>query len=761
MDNSAYHSLLEQFLQAPDEMELQAIIEKNLTKLDMDFDDWLENQASLSGEDDSQLAQKFITIRRLIQRMVCLGNYQNAVFDESAPVNAKELLLGLERKVELGESSLETAAEQGAHRLAASSWKDSSMDLVEMIENIHYSQDKSAFVTRAELLYRITQRNPDPLISEMHQVILRVLSDKAMKLRAIHEFEQALQYYDRVIAISRENRNSLGLCIGLMSKGDVCQVNLSSRDYPEHLSQAEGYYLQALEVCTQAELALDWQADILLELGKTFNGQRHYKKAIERLEECLSLYRSGYSHQEQNVYSCLFELSEAALNAGDFSAASIYIKESIKNTSSPEERAARLARLTTVLGYLADDEGAEKAIAEAVQIVEELSIQKPIHDLRSTVYGVLGTYQTRSADFQGAIDAFKIAIEAAEAGSCEGDEARWRSNLGQIYMYLNQWEQAESLFKTAGWVHAKLDDNLGVANLAMNVGYLRTHQGELDEAAEIFSLAFTLFYQVQHPGDMLFPVIALCRIYKEKGNLQRAEACIHYCLAEAESLGSPRIRFYALGELAALKAARMQFAEAIDCYQKAVALAQQAGEIMAEQEFRISYGKLLEQNASSPDMVEIEYRRAVELQEIARGRFRIVERRIQFQNRSEESYARLVLLLSKRQHRKNSLADAFNFSERARSRTLIELLSRRPIRYPLSMDIKLAQQEKELLVQLSRLEISDEVGTEPAKRYMQLSKELEEIWHEMAEQDIACRDYVDLRRTPLISLEEIKELLAD
>jgi hypothetical protein len=175
---------------------------------------------------------------------------------------------------------------------------------------------------------------------------------------------------------------------------------------------------------------------------------------------------------------------------------------------------------------------------------------------------------------------------------------------------------------------------------------------------------------------------------------------------------------------------------------------------------------LFEGTLSEPEKAEEDYQRAIELYESMRGLFRAIERRMQMQNQSEEAYVLLIRLLSKRSELAEARSKAFVYSERARSRTLVELLSRRPVRRPASLPQELASSEESLLRQLLRLEASEnaeetaeDVGLEVAQRYAQLSQELNKVWDEMAKIDKACSDYVDLRRLPLVDVAEIAGLL--
>ncbi|MGH9838461.1 MAG: hypothetical protein ACREEM_06730, partial [Blastocatellia bacterium] len=101
----SFQQLLDQILQAGDQA-LPGIIERNLTRLDDDFDEWLQER--IGGAIPSQL-DRLEAICSAIRHQRLYGNYRRAEFDETSPENAKEILLALARRIERGEETLPAA----------------------------------------------------------------------------------------------------------------------------------------------------------------------------------------------------------------------------------------------------------------------------------------------------------------------------------------------------------------------------------------------------------------------------------------------------------------------------------------------------------------------------------------------------------------------------------------------------------------------------------------------------------------------------
>ena len=215
-----------------------------------------------------------------------------------------------------------------------------------------------------------------------------------------------------------------------------------------------------------------------------------------------------------------------------------------------------------------------------------------------------------------------------------------------------------------------------------------------------------------------------------------------------------------MGLLTELQMDQNQLTEALDTSKKAVALAHETGELWIEPIMRVHRGELLEKQLSL-QAAEQEYRQAVELIEAMRGQLRNSEQRIQLQGSLSPPYEPLVRLLCGQTTNPRAICEAFSFAERARSRTLVELLSRTEIRPPTTLPSSLVAREAQLLEQLLQIEESENFGVELAQQHQQLNQELKKLWDDMELIDEDCRDYVALRRTPAVDIQAILELLRD
>jgi CHAT domain-containing protein len=156
----------------------------------------------------------------------------------------------------------------------------------------------------------------------------------------------------------------------------------------------------------------------------------------------------------------------------------------------------------------------------------------------------------------------------------------------------------------------------------------------------------------------------------------------------------------------------------------------------------VARGRLHEQHGDR-DEAEADYRQALDLLDKSRGGLRSYDDRASFQLQAEAAGGALVRLLAGQQGREGA---AFEAAERARSRTLLDDLSRSPFHPPPDVPANLAEEERDLLAQLRQKE---RTGSASAEQYDELSRQLAGVWDRIrAVAGESARAYVALRQAP-------------
>ncbi len=757
MNENAYHPLLDQLVRISDRDELRAATIRHWPEFDIHFLQALWTQTTLA-QSDPLLPAIYKLIDATVQDLAKEHAQQGRSDEHGALSDVYRILFGLSRSVGRGELELPAAVERGVEMISATDGSDLRLHFEMLMQDVEAAPLTYHFSSVAELVYRIGRRFPEMHNAPLYEFAFNCFSLEIRRRRGRGEFAEALSACERLAALAKDNGQREDHCLCLMTLGDICRVQLGPPEFPNHLVKALQYYEGALQVCEGAKLGTEVRAAILQEMARALAKHGSPGQGVERLREVLSLLRSDGNNDPVKICGCLAELADMCSAAGDYPSAIEYLETAIPLTPNDQARAVLLASLAA-LQSSQSGEKSEESLSEATQLIERLTGEAEGNRLRGAVYGMLGLHHMRTGNLQGALDAYTLAIEDARATGDEYTEARWRSNLAQVYMTLGQWADADAALKISAVVHYRGGDLQGAANLMTNYGHLYLGQGEPLRAATLWADAYVLFHLAQNPVEMGAVAINLGRVYTERGAWSLAETCFRYGLAKAEVAHSLRNKLYALSEIAELQAKKGEVEQAEMSYRQAIDFARQTGELSGEQELRTEYGRLLEERLNRPLEAAEEYGRAIKLQERIRGRFRSVERRVQFQSYSENATSRIVRLLCKQPHRADTLEKAFGYAEGARSRTFAELLSRRGIRHPTSLPSALSEQEDELLSRLLGLETADIAGPEVAELYLSLTDTLETLWDEMSKVDEDCAAYVDLRRTPFVQLDSITQLL--
>jgi tetratricopeptide (TPR) repeat protein len=760
MTAGANHELIGELLQAADAATLTDLVERNLTKFGDGVEDELLRRAEQFKASDPEAALRLREIYQAVRASLEAGNYRRARFDEAEPANPKEVLLAAARRLERGEAELSAVVEQAVAGLTPFPFGKLYLAWADLSLSMERRPEMHDYVALGEILYGAARQVMPPSLFPHYGPAYNALQAAARNLIEQERYVEAIPVFERLAAIAEENDEPDLLCRALLSLGDLWRDRMTEAD---HFDRAESFYTRALRLCEERGLDESLRIDARLQLGKMWAEQGRLGEACEQLELALTSCREHGLGRSAVAYDCLSALVSAYFEAKDYATVGRHLLTIFALARDPTAEAdipvPHLINLAGMLGRVAQMIGDEMgdAVSEAVKLAAEMSPDRATYMFRSSAYAALGIYCKQRGDWQGALDAYRDAIAAAEAAGNERAAARWLSDMRHVYLVLNRWDEAEEIARRVARVYVRLKDYQGAANRLIDEGHLRLQfDRQPARAAYSWAEAFVLFHRVGQSFGMGYAALNLNRVYREASDWERAEACLRYCLSKAREDSAPRLKVYALGELAWLQAVRGERSEAVETYGEAIALAEESGELV-EQDFRFRRAELLEALGRARPAAE-DYRRVIALNEAARGRLRAAEHRVQAQGRSEQAYARLVSLLARSQ---GSAGEAFATAEKAHSRTLAELLSRRPIRPPASLPPTLMQREQALLEQLLRLEESDEQGLSPSQQYARLAQELNEVWREMAAADEAGREYSDLRRSPVLGGAEVALLLRD
>lgn len=387
----------------------------------------------------------------------------------------------------------------------------------------------------------------------------------------------------------------------------------------------------------------------------------------------------------------------------------------------------------------------------------------------------------------------------------------WCTYLQGILIFESDfdWAGAERLFVdtlTRMMERGKIDPELRI-RLHHALGRCLQQQGRWEEAIVTYKQTVSMAGEGKEKSEIVkakaWKHIAICchgGFSNQAFDSQKLELGIDYCqnaLTVLDSLDEHSdntlwLRGSIWNELGALHRYSKNWDESVECYQRDLAILKQLnnahgtgiihlnlGEVyqdkgesyldLAEREYDqaltilrryqdryleadvlLNLGTLYEQLNDLQQAIT-HYTQAIEVIEDLRTRVSAEEARFGFFTTMTKAYANLLQLHIKL----DKTDDAFNLSERARSRSFIELLANRPIRVPQNIPGSLVNREQHLRESLQTLYLNaDEHKDEVDQLESELNQTLQQI-------RLIDSEYTDLRTVHPCTVSQVQEMLPE
>lgn len=411
--------------------------------------------------------------------------------------------------------------------------------------------------------------------------------------------------------------------------------------------------------------------------------------------------------------------------------------------------------------------GDQKAAIETYQRSIPLSQQAGDTDNEATAYNNLGYIYYRVDDYQNALFYMRLGLETYLQSGHEKSTAEVLENMGSIYRALGEPGKAIDYYSRAGVVARKYK----LSNIeSHNLKDLGSAYSDLGDYQKALAMELEALPSLRQQRDSEGEQTCLGRIaaeYLALGDDQNALEYFQQALKASISGSSEQgiaSSFYGLGKVYDRQGDSQK---ATDNFKKALQFSAQTPKgtarvlcALAESEFK----------AGQFSEAETDMRKAIELIESVRNRISAQELRTSFFSKDNrviyESYISLLMGLHKQAPQKGYDKESFGASEKARARSLLELLAvaRADIRQGVEPGLlerkrALHTQLNNKAAQLSRLLVAraaDDKVAAAKSDYAKSEEELQQI-EELIRK--ASPRYAALTQSQTVSLAEAQLLL--
>ena len=329
-----------------------------------------------------------------------------------------------------------------------------------------------------------------------------------------------------------------------------------------------------------------------------------------------------------------------------------------------------LNNLGLLLNRLGERQEALGYFEEALKLAGELGSEdgRPANILNS-----LGTLYIDLGDPQKAIDLFNQSLAVAGASSLE--RAAAYNNLGTVYGSLGDWEQAVKNYNLAIAINRQQGDRYRLASTLNNLGVAQHNSGDLKAARASYQEALTFAGKTKNLDVQIHAADNFAFLLDQKlGEPQEALEQWREVVRLAEEY--PVLDHVGLAARAAIERGEKKLIEARATLQKAIAGSRKKAELRFAADLTLRLARVereLGDLAAAADHAE----EAVKSIESQRNRVASLDQRALFLASNQtfyELYIRVLMELHLQHPGKGYDTRALTISERARARSLLDLL---------------------------------------------------------------------------------------
>ncbi|MEW6128788.1 MAG: CHAT domain-containing protein [Acidobacteriota bacterium] len=506
------------------------------------------------------------------------------------------------------------------------------------------------------------------------------LQDKGAIRKAINRFEQALQLWRELGAFTEQGN-------ALIKLGEIYQL---SGNYQRSLT----YFQQALRLSRERS-DKQLEAEALNDCGYTDLYLGNKAKAYEAITQALTL--SMATGNPRLRIQAFYRLGEYFDLSGDFANALVHYQEALTLAQQHNDLRAKaliIFNIGTVYSALNDKSPGLENLNEAVSLAQFLKDSR----LEAWALISIGHLYSKLSEKQEALNYYSQAQRIIGSTGDRVWEASIYSGLGYVWdelgnkaTALNYHKKALAIYQTTNLVKALIPALFTIGKLYQSINQQQQAMAYLLRAQRANQLARDREFE---------PVIIhqMGELFASMGNSRLAMQYFEKALKLNQLIHQPREEAVNLNGIGNLLFQNNEPFKAIEVFKQALKLSEQVGNKFEAINTLVFLAKI-EMSLKNWQTARHHLNDAISLSEFIRQNVKGPELRTSYFSTAQkiyDLYVDLLMLL----HRQNATAGfdalAFAMSERARARTLIELLLESQIDIREGVEASLLEREKEL-----------------------------------------------------------------
>jgi tetratricopeptide (TPR) repeat protein/CHAT domain-containing protein len=569
--------------------------------------------------------------------------------------------------------------------------------------------------------------------------------------KAIYSFNQALLVYQAIGNPTEvaETLNTLGAVYG---------------DISDH-QKAIDFYNKALLLFRSRENRVG-EGQVLTNIGVVYTDLRETQKALEYFTQALALWkdlknRRGEAFALSNIGNVYLKLSkyEDALNYYN-QAISIF-----KAIGERDQEAYSLNQIALTYEEMGEMQKSLETYKQSLAILHSIGnfAREAI-----TLNNIANIY-TNIGEYQKALDAYNQALPLFHSIKNRWFEAKILSNMGRIYDFLGERQKAFDYYNQALSLHRTVGDKEGEAIVLNNLGNFYDNSGE-EKAIDYYNQALLLHRSLRNRYQEAITLHNIGGVYDNLGEHKEALEYYNQTLLIRRNIGDRYGEAFTLNNIGAVYSSLEEPQKALEYYNQALVLRRATSDRYGEV-FTLKSIADVELDLGNLNQALTQIEAAIAIIEKLRTNIVSSDLRTSYFASVQATYGLNIDILMAL-HRQNPKAGhdiaAFEVSERARARSLIELLNEARADIRQGVDPELGKKQRQLLQQLNtrtqyQLELFKSQFTEEQKQAIR--KEIADLQTQLQEVENQIRvknpRYAELTQPQPLTLKEIQQQVVD
>jgi CHAT domain-containing protein/uncharacterized protein HemY len=514
------------------------------------------------------------------------------------------------------------------------------------------------------------------------------------------------------VALLNEEQESVNanLVHALAAQG----ARLSTEDkYPQALAAYELARVIAERINDRAELL-----KTLMSLGRTYRLTGDFDQALGYFQKALALAEQikdkiGTAQALNNI-SIIYGARGDYSTALDYQKRSLALKEEVGDKASI---ASTLQNLGNIYGGLGDYSRSLEYFQQSLALRRELGGTDRM-GISQTLANI-GHVESLLGNYGAALESIQQSLALAEQLGNESGKTERLILIGNVYRMQGDYAQALAFFLKALRSSETTGNKPELAESFDNIGEVYYLLGDTEQALDYFRKGLALGETMKDKVKIAYSLRSIGNVYASQGKYAQALAELEKNLQLSNELGDRTAIAQSLHDIGSVHYRQSDFAKALEFSERAAELSRQNGNRETLWASRTLSGKSYRALNQSPQARQA-FDEAIATIEALRTQVAGDEQQqLRFFENKLAPYQEMVSLLLSQQNVKEALA----YSERAKARTLLDVLGNGRVNIIKAMNAEEETQERSLNEQVISLEAQiTQEGARPQPDHKRLAE---------------------------------------